>query len=216
MQDTQRGLIRALCAFGFVVMLVAWTGVAKADEARGAVTGSVTIRPGLDGRVVNTVVWVEGVPLKLIGQKSQPATKPQMVEKDLRFEPHVLPVMVGSRVDFPNQDKVFHNIYSDSPGEKFNLGLYPKGDSRSVTFDKPGIFEIGCYVVPKMKGYVVVVPEPYFTSVDARGLYKLTDLPLGTYKIKTWNPDFGLTSQEFTLGEAGQVLNIDFELGREE
>ncbi len=138
-----------------------------------------------------------------------------MVQKNLQFVPQVLSVLVGATVDFPNQDSVFHNVFSASPAHKFNLGVYAKGGSASTTFDKPGIVEVDCNVHPAMKAFVVVVPEPYFTAANTRGLYKLTGLPLGTYTIKAWNPAFGITSQQFTLAEEGQVLDIDFDLGSE-
>ena len=143
-------------------------------------------------------------------------TGAQMVQKDITFVPHVLPVVVGTTVAFPNDDPVFHNVFSASPVHKFDLGLYPQGKSRSTTFERPGIVQIGCNVHPQMSGYVVVLDEPYFAVPNARGVYELTDLPLGSYTIKVWHPDFGSISQPFTLRREKQVLSLDFDLGKRE
>jgi hypothetical protein len=189
---------------------------ALAAQQSGAVTGFVTVKHETDARAMNTVVWIEGVP-----RESVPAPllerggHPSMVQKNLRFIPEVLPVMVGATVDFPNKDNVFHNVYSVSAAHRFDLGLYPQGTSRSTTFDKSGIVEIGCNTHPQMKAWIVVVPGPYFAMPNERGVYQIKDIPSGNYTIKVWNPDFGLTSEPVTLERAGQVVNLDFDLGEE-
>ena len=188
-----------------------------AAQPSGALTGFVTVRHQTDARVANTVVWVVGVPReKIPAGKWNRSQHPRMDQKNIRFVPYVLPVVAGTTVDFPNDDPVFHNVYSASPVHKFDLGLYPQGTSRSTTFDKPGIVEIGCNTHAQMKGYVVVVPEPYFATPNERGVYQLKDLPLGKYVIKVWNPDFAPIATPFTLEKNGQVLNLDFDLGGEQ
>ncbi len=189
---------------------------ALAAQQFGAVTGFITVKHKADMRAMNTVVWIEGVPPGGIpAHLLERGEHPRMAQKNLRFVPEVLPVMVGATVDFPNEDNVFHNVYSASPVHRFDLGLYPQGTSRSTTFDQPGIVEIGCNTHAQMKAWVVVVPEPYFAKPNERGVYQIKDIPPGRYTIKVWNPDFGLSSAPFTLEQGGQVINLDFDLGGE-
>ena len=153
---------------------------AHAGEAAktGIVKGTITIggRPTPDA-----VVSVEGAPIKAPGAK-----KALMDQRELKFLPRVLPVQTGTTVDFPNHDKTFHNVFSTSEAKKFDLGLYPSGQSRSVTFDKAGVVKILCNVHPNMEGYVVVKDHPYFNATDARGNYTLKGLPLGKHRLEVW------------------------------
>jgi plastocyanin len=188
---------------------------AAAGDAVGSITGTVTIKGKVEAGVINAVVWVEGVPHDLIPKERWKVNQvAEMAQKNLAFVPHVLPVVVGTTVAFPNDDGVFHNVFSTSGVHKFDLGLYPQGKSRSTVFEQPGIVQISCNVHAQMSAYVVVLDEPYFTVPNARGGYELTDLPLGDYTVKVWHPDLGSISQPFTLRQAGQVLTLDFDLGK--
>src|SRR5271157_636684 len=152
---------------------------AAAGDGVGSITGTLTIRGNVEPEVINAVVWVEGIPRNVIPKERWKVHEgAQMAQKNLAFVPHVLPVLVGTTVAFPNDDAVFHNVFSASPVHKFDLGLYPQGKSRSTTFDKPGIVQIGCNTHAQMSAYVVVMDEPYFTVANAQGVYELTDLPL--------------------------------------
>jgi len=203
-----------LTRWAVLVLGAAIAAPALAAQQFGAVTGSVTIKPKTDARAMNTVVWLEGVPSESIpAQLLAHGRHPKMEQKNLRFLPEVLPVMAGATVDFPNEDNVFHNVYSASPVHRFDLGLYPQGASRSTTFDQLGIVEIGCNTHAQMKAWIVVVPGPYFAMPNERGIYQIKDIPSGSYTIKVWNPDLGLTSEPVTLEQSGQVVNLDFDLG---
>ncbi|MFZ0888120.1 MAG: carboxypeptidase regulatory-like domain-containing protein, partial [Candidatus Binataceae bacterium] len=188
---------------------------ALSAKGRGEITGTVTIRGKVEPAVKDAVLWVAGVPRQLIPKERLKPGVAAMEQKDIAFVPHVLPVLVGTTVNFPNDDPVFHNVYSASPVHKFDLGLYPQGRSRSTQFDQPGIAHIGCNVHAQMSGYVVVLAEPFFAVPNERGVYQLGGLPLGTYTIKLWDPDFAPVSQPFTLTRDGEVLNLDFDLGEE-
>jgi len=186
---------------------------AAAGDGGGSITGTVTIKGVVEPGVVNAVVWVEGVPHNLIPKEKWKVSQgAQMAQKDTAFVPHVLPVVVGTTVAFPNEDPIFHNVFSASAVHKFDLGLYPQGKSRSTTFERPGIVQIGCNVHAQMSAYVVVLDEPYFAVPNTRGVYELTGLPLGSYTIEVWHPDFGPLTQPFTLRRDGQVLTLDFDL----
>jgi plastocyanin len=124
-----------------------------------------------------------------------------MDQLNLEFRPHVLPILVGSTVRFPNNDQVDHNIFSMSRTKKFNLGSYSPGDSKAVLFDKPGIVELRCDVHAEMAAYVLVMKNPYFAVTDKKGNFQipdatylqqagledLADLATGKYFIKTWH-----------------------------
>ncbi len=211
-----RVLGRLLLLAGFCVT-ASLPRFAAAGAGAGSITGTLTIGGKVGPEVLNAVVWVEGIPHDLIPKEKWKISEgAQMAQKNLAFVPHVLPVVVGTTVAFPNQDPVFHNVFSASPVHKFDLGLYPQGKSRSTEFDRPGIVQIGCNTHAQMSAYVVVLDEPYFTVANARGVYELTGVPLGSYTIKVWYPDLAPISQPFTLQRDGQVLTLDFNLGTRE
>lgn len=210
-----------LRVLGLVFLLASVTASlprsAAATDGVGSITGTVTIKGKVEPGVINTVIWVEGISHDLIPKERWKVNQSaRMAQKDVAFVPHVLPVVVGTSVAFPNDDPIFHNVFSTSGVHKFDLGLYPQGTSRSTIFDKPGIVEISCNVHSQMSGYVVVLEEPYFTVPNARGVYELTNLPLGSYTIKLWHPDLGSVSQPYTLQRDGQVLTLDFDLKKGE
>ena len=124
-----------------------------------------------------------------------------MDQRNLEFRPHVLPILVGTTVQFPNNDEVDHNIFSMSRTKKFNLGSYKPGDSKAVLFDKPGIVELRCDVHAEMAAYILVMKNPYFAVTDKKGNFQipdanylqqaglrdLEDLATGKYFIKSWH-----------------------------
>ncbi|MGA7871336.1 MAG: plastocyanin/azurin family copper-binding protein [Candidatus Binatus sp.] len=179
------------------------------DSNSGAVVGTVTVngQPTSD-----VVVSVEGLPPPGNEKSPNPAAPPPqatMAQQDLKFVPHVLPILVGTTVAFPNNDQVWHNVYSDSKVKKFDLGLYGPGKSKSVIFDTPGVVRIRCNVHPAMEAYIVVEAQPNFASPDAQGNYKFVGLPLGTYHLQVWHPSLGVKTESFTLERAGEVQQID-------
>ncbi|MBU4566037.1 MAG: hypothetical protein KMY53_13715 [Desulfarculus sp.] len=124
-----------------------------------------------------------------------------MDQRQLTFIPYVLPVPVGAKVSFPNNDKVAHNVFSLSQAKKFNLGSYKPGQSIEVTFDQPGVVELRCDVHQEMKAYILVLKNPYYALTDAQGNFAIPDskllaahgikgvppLPEGKYLMKTWH-----------------------------
>jgi plastocyanin len=181
------------------------------DSNSGAVVGTVTVsgHPTSD-----VVISLEGIPPDSEKNLRPAASHPQvtMVQKDLKFFPYVLPVIVGTTVEFPNDDRVWHNIYSDSNAKKFDLGLYGPGKTKTVTFDTPGVVRIRCNVHPTMEAYIVVEAHQNFVSPDARGNYRFDGIPLGTYRVQVWHPLLGVKMESFTLERAGEVERIDVNL----
>jgi hypothetical protein len=100
----------------------------------------------------------------------------------------VLALRVGTTVDFPNNDRVFHNVFSFHNGRRFDLGMYPVGATRRITFDRPGLSRIFCNIHPNMAAYVLAVESPYFARTDKSGLLTIPDVPAGTYTYHAWRP----------------------------
>jgi plastocyanin len=191
-----------------LLLFIAFSPAAAAEQSAGVIKGTVTIggRPTGDA-----VVSIEGFP-RQASAPAPSATKAVIDQKELMFIPRVIAVMVGKTVDFPNHDKTFHNVFSNSEAKKFDLGLYPSGQSRSVNFDKPGVVKILCNVHPNMEAYVVVKEHPFFSVSDARGNYSINAAPLGKYRVEVWHPQYGVKTVPVELVRAGEVLAINVEL----
>ncbi len=115
-----------------------------------------------------------------------PSKNPALDQKNLQFHPQVLPILVGTTVDFPNRDNLFHNVFSYSDAKDFDLGRYPKDDSRSVTFDKPGIVRVYCDIHSNMSATILVLRHPFFAVPDDGGNYVIRNVPPGKYRINLW------------------------------
>jgi plastocyanin len=139
--------------------------------------------------------------------------KTVLTQKDAMFKPHVLPVYVGTTVKWPNEDDIFHNVFSMSEPKEFDLGLYKGSPTNKVmTFDKPGRVDVFCSIHSSMHCVVLVLPNPYFASTDAKGRYTIAEVPPGDYKLKAWHERLPPQTKEITVPENGE-LKIDFTLG---
>ncbi|MEZ5288171.1 MAG: plastocyanin/azurin family copper-binding protein [Vicinamibacterales bacterium] len=127
-------------------------------------------------------------------------------QRNMRFTPRLLVVPVGTTVEMPNSDRVFHNVFSFRDGKVFDLGLYPVGQSRSVTFDRPGVSRLFCNIHPTMAAYVVVVDSPYYAITDTRGRFSMDAVPDGSHTYHTWRP--GADPSQGTLDAATDDLSI--------
>lgn len=139
-------------------------------------------------------------------------TKRQVTQKHAVFEPHVLPVLVGSTVEWPNKDDIFHNVFSYSEAKPFDLGLYKDPDVKRVTFDTPGRVDVFCSIHSTMSCVVLVLENPYFARTDSKGEYVIRNVPPGTYKLKAWHERLPPQKQEIVVPENGDV-KLDFTLG---
>ena len=106
-----------------------------------------------------------------------------MLQKGKKFGPHILPIEVGTTVDFPNLDPIFHNAFSNFDGQRFDISLYPPGQSRSVKFDRTGIVRVFCNIHPSMSAIILVLDSPYFVATDRYGKYRLGNMPPGNYQL---------------------------------
>jgi plastocyanin len=153
----------------------------------------------------DVVVWLEAPNLPA----GTPAGKVVLDQRNLSFIPHVLAVRVGTIVDFPNDDRVFHNVFSFRDGKRFDLGMYPVGALRHVTFDKPGLSRIFCNIHPNMAAYVLAVDTPYFAVSDGSGSFTIAAVALRSYTYHAWRA--GATELTGTWSPAGDAtLTVDW------
>jgi plastocyanin len=156
------------------------------------------------------VIYLEGpFPRPAAAPAETPA--PQMVQKDLTFLPYILPVQAGTRVEFPNLDDTYHNIFSYSPAKRFDLGRY-RSDERpipSVLFDVPGMVTIRCDIHEHMRAIILVLDTPHFALSDPGGSYRLAGLPAGRHVLKVWLDSRTTLERAVELGD-GSTLRADF------
>ncbi len=106
-----------------------------------------------------------------------------LIQRDKMFHPHTLVVPVGSVVDFPNEDPIYHNAFSNFDGQIFDVGLYPPGTNRPVKFSRPGVVRVFCNIHPSMSALIVVVDTPYYAKAAADGGYRIPNVPAGSYEL---------------------------------
>lgn len=156
------------------------------------------------GAVTDAVIYVEKLPASVtVASPSGP--EPELGQKDQAFVPRVLAIERGTTVSFPNHDPIFHNVFSVSPNKRFDLGKYPRGQTRHVRFDKTGLVNVYCDIHSDMAGYILVLSNRAFTQPAADGTFSLPDLPAGTYSIKVWHPDFGELHKDVEIPARGGV-----------
>jgi plastocyanin len=152
------------------------------------------------------VVYLDGS----FPKPTSPPTK-QIAQKDLAFLPSLLPVQVGTRVEFPNLDDTYHNIFSYSPTKRFDLGRY-RPEERPIpseVFDVPGLVTLRCDIHEHMRGLILVLNTPYFVVTDTHGRFRLSGLPSGHYTLKAWIDSKTTREQPVELKRAA-TLHVDF------
>src|SRR3989440_7026752 len=135
----------------------------------------------------------------------------QVAQKDLAFLPPLLPVQIGTTVEFPNLDDTYHNIFSYSPAKRFDLGRY-RPEERPIpsqVFDTPGLVTLRCDIHDHMRGLILVLDTPYFTVTEPSGKFRLTGLPAGHYVLKAWLSSSSTRERPVELN-SGETLHIDF------
>jgi len=150
-----------------------------------------------DGRGVDEVVVI-AMPAAA-GSRSSPTPRPAVMDqKNLEFLPRVLVVAAGTRVEFPNNDSVSHQVYSFSAAKHFQLPLYKGEVHPPITFDRSGLVVLGCNIHDAMVGYIYVTDAPYFGTTGAGGNLQLKGLPAGDYRVAIWSPFIADPSESLT------------------
>ena len=208
-----------------VLLLACWTcaGECRGQDLSVSVHVVITEAEGANGKTAtgklpdaaNVAVWL--VPLD--GSDANGVhhffldKQPQLVQRHKTFEPHVLIVPVGTRVEFPNKDPFFHNIFSLYDGRRFDLGLYEGGTTRSVLFDRAGVSFLFCNIHAEMSAVVVSVSTPYYGLSDHSGNVVIRDVPNGRYQMSVWyeraSTEYlkGLT-RTVTISDSGRSLGV--------
>ena len=197
---------------------------AKPAHAQAIIEGHVQLPKSPATTVMNqryTVVMSDGVvsispPLAVVYLEGtfpvpKPTTTAQVVQRDYTFVPAILPVQVGTRVEFPNEDKAYHNIFSYSPAKRFDLGRY-RGDERPIpseVFDQAGLVTLRCDIHDHMRAIILVLATPYFVLSDTAGDFRLTGLPPGHYTLKVWLSSKTTLERPVDL-QPGSTQRVDF------
>ena len=152
----------------------------------------------------NVVVYVKDAPVR-----PMTPVHVEIHQRDENFFPRVVAVPVGSTVEFPNDDPIYHNVFSLSRARSFNLGRYRQGASEGVRFDKPGVVKVFCDIHSHMNATVVVFNHPWFAMPSADGQFELPDVPPGDHQVTAWHERLGDTTLRIRL-EAGRATSADF------
>ena len=198
--------MRALLILSLVVAPV----VAAGETIKGVVAPiGADARPAKKTDAAGTVVWLE--PIGTGTRAAAPASKPAAVSQhNLTFVPHVAAIQVGTAVDFPNKDPIFHNVFSNFDGQVFDLQLFAPQTARRVVFRRSGIVRVFCNIHDTMSAVIAVLPTPYFAVTDGTGRFDI-QVPAGEYRLQFWHeraqPDvLAQLARRVTVGEAPVVL----------
>jgi plastocyanin len=211
------------------VVGAAGTTVGRSTAARaGSIRGRVELRrvaPAIERRPgvadfgpprardvpdrFKSVVYLESAPRGAFEQSE--GGHAVMDQRNETFVPHVLAITTGTTVDFPNSDRIYHNVFSLSKTERFDLGRYAVGHSRSVRFDRAGIVRVFCDIHSHMNAFILVFSHPFFAVSDAEGRYHIDNVPPGTYNVIAWNEGVSSDAQAITVPD-GAAADLDFVL----
>ena len=156
----------------------------------------------------HVVVYLERV------SSAAPARRPAapaIIQAQESFAPHILPIVAGTTVEFPNSDPLFHNVFSLSRARTFDLGRYPRGASKSVRFDSPGVVQVFCHIHADMAAVILVLENSYFAVADSAGRFAIDNVPPGQYRIVAWHERIQPAVQNVAV-RAGMVSRIDYQI----
>ena len=195
------------------LLLVAWALVVGGGPVASAntIAGSIRVEPAQGGKAPDpdaVVVFLEGNDVAssaALKTGAADGVMPHISHKGVQFSPRVLPVAAGTTVDFLNDDGVFHNAFSLSKAAPFDLGIYPQGTSRVVTFDTPGLVRVYCNIHPDMVANVLVLQNRHFDVTEGDGIYRLMGIPDGNYTLRAWAEYADAAARVITVWGGGVV-----------
>jgi plastocyanin len=212
------------------VGLLAWSVIGAAQPLAGIIRGRVDVRraataverrPNVNDLGAHAaheaadrrraVVYLESAPA-LAFPDSDTQQRATLDQKNETFVPHLLAITVGTTVDFPNSDSIYHNVFSLSPAKRFDLGRYAAGKTRSVRFDRPGIVRVFCEIHAHMSAFILVFNHRYFAVTSPEGRYQINRVPAGRYTLVAWNEGSVRETRQVIVGEDGAPVEADFAL----
>jgi hypothetical protein len=200
-----------------LLVIVALAALASPTAARptgGEVRGAVTVMVGGKPRKdrAGVLVYLEGVPGPGPGS-GKPPPNATIRQIDKQFDPPLTIVVRGTTIDFPNQDKIFHNVFSVSRPARFDLGLYKSGAMKSVEMKRPGTVDVYCNIHPEMIAKVKVLDNGYYATTDGRGRFRIADVPPGQYPVVAWLPSGDEAHGTVTVA-AGAAAELTLEVAQ--
>ena len=159
---------------------------------------------------MRSIVYLESAPAGAFEDRS--AGRARMTQRNETFVPHVLAIRAGMTVDFPNEDQTYHNVFSLSKTQRFDLGRYAAGQSKPVRFDRPGIVRVFCDIHSHMSAFILVFSHRFFDTTNPDGRYEIAGIPPGNYTIMAWNDGAVRDSRFVTVPQPGGPIEVDFVL----
>jgi plastocyanin len=215
MKVSQRAMVRAMAI---------WLTVSSPAFGQAVIEGSVTLPKPVAGPALTqryqskgdskselpeppvAAVYLEGT----FPNVRPPTNTVQVAQKNMQFKPGLLVVQKGTRVEFPNQDDFYHNVFSYSKSKPFDLGRYLKDEKPAAQiFDQPGIVKLYCEIHEHMRANILVVDTPHFVRTDAEGKFRLDNLPAGNFVLKVWLSEKHVLEKPVSLKD-GETFKVDF------
>ena len=219
--------VRLYTASCVAVILVLTTSLSPAQPRLGGIRGRVAVlravvpaerRPSAADLgtpppreipdLRRTVVYLKEGPTAAL--ESREPVRARMDQRNETFLPHVLTIDAGTLVDFPNNDATYHNVFSISKTNKFDLGRYARGKSKSVRFAQPGVVRIFCDIHSHMSAFVLVFTHPYYAKAEVDGRYRIDNVPPGTYTVSAWHEGDTRETKTVTVPPQGGDVDLDF------
>ena len=216
--------------FAFAAIVTLALAGAGATAATGGIRGRVELRPppadveprpnvadlGMHGRHGPTdrrraVVYLDPAPRAAFDVRDEPRAR--IDQQNQTFVPHVLAIVAGTTVEFPNSDRTYHNVFSLSKPRSFDLGRYATGRSKSVRFDQPGVVRVFCDIHSHMSAFILVFSHRYFAVTDDEGRYRIDNIPPGSYTVVAWHESLPSETRRVTVPDGGES-DLNFTLSR--
>ncbi len=203
-----KALAGAAVGVSLAMLLVAGSHGRAQEAPRGALAGAVTVVSG--GHPIadrsRVVVYLVGN-----GVSHSARVTKSIRQRERRFQPDFLVVPVGSTVEFPNDDHIFHNVFSLSRTKRFDLGLYRSGTSRSITLEREGVVDVYCNIHPEMVAKILVIDSMHYAVTDRDGAFRIRDVPSGSYEVVGWQA-YGQPYRARVTIRSGTTTRLDFQL----
>jgi plastocyanin len=200
------------CAAATLLVAACWVAASARAQTDGALSGRVSVGVAnvALAAVAPVVVYLE--PLEAQPAVAPPRAVARMRQKDAHFSPSFLVVAAGQSVEMANDDAIYHNVFSYSRPNDFDLGLYPAGESRKLALKHPGVVKLYCSIHESMNATILVAPSRWFDVVNAKGGYPLTGIPAGRYRAVVWTERLPATTRVIEIGD-GKPRALDWVIG---